>query len=195
MMQAVVELQHDHRAIQSVMTAMGALADALERGEGISREILRDLTRFVDTFADRCHHEKEEKYLFPLLKEKDLPEIDAELRKLADEHHSGRAMAAQFERSAVAYLSHRPGASIELVRAMRQLAALYDGHIEREERVLLPLMEGKLSRKEQEWLRDKFSEIEWYIGLEVHRNYEVLAEDMKRWLPGSANQKRQAVHA
>jgi hypothetical protein len=33
------------------------------------------------------------------------------------------------------------------------------------------------------------------IGLDVHRNYEVLAEDMKHWLPGSANQKRQAVHA
>jgi hemerythrin-like domain-containing protein len=129
------------------------------------------------------------------LKKKDLPEIHTELRKLADEHRTGRAMAAQFERSAVAYLSHRPGGNIELVQAMRQLAALYDGHIEREEHILLPLMEKNLSRKEQEWLRDKFSEIEWYIGLDVHRNYEVLAEDMKHWLTGSANQKRQAVHA
>jgi len=88
------------------MTAMSALADALERGEDISPEVLRDITRVVDTFADRCHHEKEDKYLFPLLRKKDLPKIDAELRKLADEHHSGRAMAEQFERSAVAYFSH-----------------------------------------------------------------------------------------
>jgi hemerythrin-like domain-containing protein len=106
------------------MTAVGALADALDRGEDITGEVLRDLTRFVDTFADRCHHDKEEKYLFPLLKKKDMPEIDAELRKLADDHHAGRAMAAQFERSAVAYRAHRPGSRSELVRAMRQLAAL-----------------------------------------------------------------------
>ncbi len=139
MMQAVIELQHDHRAIQNVMTAMSALADALDRGEDITREVLRDLTRFVDIFADRCHHDKEDKYLFPLLKKKDMPHIDDELHKLADDHQVGRAMAAQFERSAVAYLSHSPGSRRELARAMRHLAELYESHIEREERVLLPL--------------------------------------------------------
>lgn len=124
-----------------------------------------------------------------------MPEIDAELRKLTDDHHAGRAMAAQFERSAVAYLSHRPGSRSELGRAMRQLAVLYESHIEREERVLLPLMEGNLSRREQEWLRDKFSEIEWYIGLDVHRSYEVLAEGVKHWIPASAERNGQPVHA
>ncbi len=121
--------------------------------------MLRDRTRFVDIFADHCHHDKENKYLFPLLKKKDMPQIDDELCKLADDHHVGRAMAAKFERSAVAYLSHRPGSRRELARAMRHLAELYEGHIEREERVLLPLMEGNLSRREQDWLRDMFSEI------------------------------------
>lgn len=194
MVQAVIELQHDHRAIQDVMSAMSALADALDRGEDTTRELLRDLTRFVDTFADRCHHDKEEKYLFPLLKKKDLPELDAELSRLTDDHHASRAMAAEFERSAVAYLSNRPGSRNELGWAMRQLAAFYESHIAREERVLFPLMED-LSRGEQAWLRDKFSEIEWYIGLDIHRSYEVLADDMKRWLPASANQNGQPVHA
>ncbi len=194
MVQAAIELQHDHRAIQNVMTAMSALADALERGDDVSRELLRDLTRFVDTFADQCHHEKEEKYLFPLLQKKDVPEIHAKLRKLADEHQTGRALASKFERSAVAYLSHRLGSRTQLVRAMRQLAALYDSHIEAEERVLLSLVEDTLSPGEQKWLRDKFSEVEWYIGLDVHRNYEVLADSMKHWVPTPASEKGQPIH-
>ncbi len=78
---------------------------------------------------------------------------------------------------------------------MRQLAVLYESHIEREERVLVAVMEDNLSRGEQEWLRDKFSEVEWYIGLDVHRSYEVLADDMKHWLPASAKQNGQPVHA
>ncbi len=195
MVQAATELQHDHRAIQNVMTAMSAVADTIERGEDISREVLRDLIRFIDTFADRCHHDKEEKYLFPLLEKKDLPGIHTELQKMAHEHRTSRAMAGQFERSAVAYLAHRPGGRSELVQAMRQLAVLYESHIEREERVLVAVMEDNLLPREQEWLRDKFSEVEWYIGLDVHRNYEVLAQHMKQWLPGSANQSRQPVHA
>lgn len=194
MVQAAIELQHDHRAIQNVTKAMKAVADALEDGDDVSRDVLRGLTRFVDTFADQCHHQKEEKYLFPLLQKKDVPEIHAKLRTLADEHQTGRAMASEFERSAVAYLSHRPGSRGELVRAMRQLATLYDSHIEGEERVLLPLVEDTLSPGEQKWLRDKFSEVEWYIGLDVHRNYEVLADSMKHWLPTSASEKGQPIH-
>lgn len=194
MVQAVIELQHDHRAIQNVMAAMSTLAGALEAGDDVSREVLRDLTRFVDTFADQCHHQKEEKYLFPLLQKKDAPEIHAKLRKLADEHRTGRGMASEFERSVVGYLAHRPGGRDELVRAIRQLAMLYNSHIESEERVLLPLVEETLSPKEQNWLRDKFSEVEWYIGLDVHRNYEVLADSMKHWLPASASKNGQPIH-
>ncbi len=195
MVQAAVELQHDHRAIRNVMATMSALADALEDGEDASRDLLRDLTRFVDTFADHCHHDKEEKYLFPLLKKKDVPEIQAVLQKLMDDHRAGRSMAARFERSAVAYLSHQPGGRSELAQSMRQLAALYEIHIEHEEGVLLPLMEGSLSRREQEWLRDKFSEVEWYIGLDVHRSYEVLSEGIRHWLPASASQNGHTLHS
>ncbi len=63
-------LEQEHRIIQRVVGAMAALADEVEKGKVIPPEVVQDLLEFLRTFADRCHHGKEEACLFPMLERK-----------------------------------------------------------------------------------------------------------------------------
>ena len=47
---------------------------ALERGERIDTVLVRQVVEFMREFADRCHHAKEERILFPEMVRKGVPE-------------------------------------------------------------------------------------------------------------------------
>jgi hemerythrin-like domain-containing protein len=179
MLQPLLELKHDHEAIESVVEAMSAAAERLQHGEELSHELVQEFSTFMHTFADACHHAKEEKYLFPLVEKKHIGDINLHLRRLEEEHLASRTLLSRFDQLSVAYLSKRPGARESLVQVMNEIAELYRRHIWEEDHVFLPLLEGTLTPVEQRWLRDKFSEVEWYIGLDVHRRYEVLADKVR----------------
>ncbi|HST78996.1 MAG TPA: hemerythrin domain-containing protein [Verrucomicrobiae bacterium] len=179
MLQPLLELKHDHETIENVMEAMSAAAKRLQHGQELSHELFQEFSTFIHTFADACHHAKEEKYLFPLVEKKQIGEINLHLRRLEEEHLTSRTLLSRFDQFSAAYLSNRPGARDSLVQVMNEITALYRRHIWEEDHVFLPLLEGMLTPFEQRWLRDKFSEVEWYIGLDVHRRYEVLADKVR----------------
>jgi hemerythrin-like domain-containing protein len=60
-------LEREHHYIQQVVASLMLLAEELEKGEAVPAETLADTMEFLRTFADRCHHGKEEAFLFPLL--------------------------------------------------------------------------------------------------------------------------------
>jgi hemerythrin-like domain-containing protein len=41
------------------------LAEEFEAGREMAPETLQEIVEFMRTFADRCHHEKEETHLLP----------------------------------------------------------------------------------------------------------------------------------
>ena len=188
MLQPLLELKHDHETIENVMEAMSAAAKRLQHGQELSHELFQEFSTFIHTFADACHHAKEEKYLFPLVEKKQIGEINLHLRRLEEEHLTSRTLLSRFDQFSAAYLSNRPGARDSLVQVMNEITALYRRHIWEEDHVFLPLLEGMLTPFEQRWLRDKFSEVEWYIGLDVHRRYEVLADKVRLMAEPSASE-------
>lgn len=188
MLQPLLELKHDHETIENVMEAMSAAAKRLQHGQELSHELFQEFSTFIHTFADACHHAKEEKYLFPLVEKKQIGEINLHLRRLEEEHLTSRSLLSRFDKFSVAYLSNRPGARESLVQVMNEITELYRRHIWEEDHVFLPLLEGMLTPFEQRWLRDKFSEVEWYIGLDVHRRYEVLADKVRLMAEPSASE-------
>lgn len=63
-------LEREHHFIQQVVASFLLMAEELQRGEPVPAETLTDTLEFLRTFADQCHHAKEETYLFPLLEQK-----------------------------------------------------------------------------------------------------------------------------
>lgn len=54
------ELEREHRVIQQVVGGMAMLIEKLESGKQVEAAVLTDLSEFMRTFGDRCHHGKEQ---------------------------------------------------------------------------------------------------------------------------------------
>ena len=57
---ATGSLKEEHEVIERILKILNVASDRLERGEDVSPEIFKKAIDFIRTFADRCHHGKEE---------------------------------------------------------------------------------------------------------------------------------------
>jgi hemerythrin-like domain-containing protein len=172
-------LEREHHFIQQVVASLLLLAEELEKGALVSPETLADVLEFLRTFADRCHHGKEETYLFPLLEQKGVPSQGCPLGVLKKEHDSGRSLVAQLATVSGNYV--KDGSEKELLRTtLRSLAELYGGHIWKEDYLLFPMTNKLLSRDEQDRLAKQFNDVESSIGPNVQQRFEELAGKLQR---------------
>ncbi len=59
-MGATEELMTEHRAIERMLAVLEVAAQRLEGGQRVRPGMLREAVDFVQNFADKCHHGKEE---------------------------------------------------------------------------------------------------------------------------------------
>ncbi len=79
-------LEAEHHVIQKVVGAMAVL------GQEVEAKTLQGIVEFMRTFADKCHHGKEEIHLFPALERKGVPARGCPVGALLHEHQQGRAL-------------------------------------------------------------------------------------------------------
>lgn len=177
-------LEEEHHIIQTVVGVMAALVEDLDAEKGPERSVLRDIVEFMRMFADKCHHGKEESYLFPLLEAKGVPVTGCPLGILIHEHQSGRKLVGELAEAAEAYGKGDSGANGRLRTSLQGLVNLYPNHIWKEDYLLFPMTNKILSDEEQRELLEKFELVEESIGKGEHRRFvtmaEVLAEQTQR---------------
>ncbi len=172
-------LEREHHYIQQVVASLLLLAEELEKGESVPAETLADTLEFLRTFADQCHHGKEEACLFPLLELKGVPPQGCPLGVLKKEHDAGRSLVAQLAIVSDRYT--KDGSDKELLRtSLLSIAELYGGHIWKEDYLLFPMTNKVLSAEEQDQLTKQFNDIESSIGPDIQRRFEELANDLQR---------------
>lgn len=163
-------LMAEHRIIETVLEALEKLARAAETSA------LADWAKAVDflrNFADKCHHLKEEKLLFPALEEHGIPREGGPIGMMLAEHEEGRgfvrAMAAAVDAGARDVLRREATAYIRLLRQ----------HILKEDEVLFQMADSILSAEEQQKLLHDFEEHELReIGPGFHEKYLQIARDL-----------------
>ncbi len=169
------ELEHEHHVIQQVVGAMAVLVEKLDAGERIAPEVFNDVIEFLQTFGDKCHHAKEEEYLFKLLEKKGVPVTGCPLAVLLHEHEKGRKLMADLKLTSDTYARTPHAAKQALVGTLRKLVELYPAHIWKEDYLLLPMTEKMLTDSEQQELAAQFARHESEIGIDVHHGFEQLA--------------------
>jgi len=85
-------LVNEHEMIERAMDIMRRELEKLPQGE-VDQFAMRRSLDFLLEFGDRIHNTKEEKWLFPLLTERGIPE-DGPIRVMLMEHESERALLA-----------------------------------------------------------------------------------------------------
>ena len=171
-------LEDEHLVIAKVVGAAPVLADRMEAGQLVDVETLRGVVEFMRTFADKCHHGKEEELLFPTLAHKGIPMQGCPVGALTAEHIRGRVLVKELAEAAEAYKSGEPAAKGKVVKSLRGIAALYPNHIWKEDYLLFPLTEKVLSMEEQQSLYRQFELVEERVGRDVHHRLEHFAEGL-----------------
>jgi hemerythrin-like domain-containing protein len=136
-------LLHCHRRIEQRLAALPKIISALrsspEGGDEDALGALSDVLRYFDNGARR-HHEDEEASIFPRLAGDESREL---LATLADEHRTHEAIYLAFRTVAQRILdTPAEGAPLadELAMHTRALTEVYQSHIAREEKDLVPLI-------------------------------------------------------
>ncbi|MGA3022590.1 MAG: hemerythrin domain-containing protein [Thermoplasmata archaeon] len=173
-------LEWEHHCIQIVVGAMAPLAETLEKGGKVDVGTLRGIVEFMRTFADKCHHGKEEKHLFALLEQKGVPVHGCPLGILLLEHQKGRALVAKLAELTESYSNGNPAASEELVKCLHELMHLYPNHIWKEDYLAFPMTNKIVTPEEQRELNRNFEDVDKSIGTNVHDQFLQSAQKLEK---------------
>lgn len=179
---AIDLLKHEHRVIERALRALEGVCRRLDRGEHIPAETLTAFLGFIRTFADHCHHAKEEKHLFPALEQRGIPRAGGPIGVMLHEHEVGRGLVAELDRLAQAYQRGNPDAAQRFVEVARHYGDLLTNHIHKEDHVLFPMAQQVLDELTMRSLEQAFEQTEIELGADGHERYERLAAELEsRW--------------
>lgn len=159
----------EHRLIERMVALLENERKRIDRTNEVDPNFLLAAADFFRTYADRCHHGKEEDVLFVELGEKELEkEHQRIMDELTDEHVIARTNVRLLIDSSERYAGGDGAAAQEILETVETLTSLYPGHIEKEDKhFFLPVMEY-FSKKEQMDMLHRFWEFDEKL---IHRIY------------------------
>ena len=172
-------LKHEHRVINLMLDGVRRELTELREVGTFNFSRLEKLVDFGRNFIDRCHHAKEENYLFKKLEEKGQPEDKGLLAELLADHRQGQEHLADI---AEAVPQAQAGDQKTLHAAaghVRAYLELLTDHIDKENELLIPMAGRLLSPEEQEAVGNACEEFEAKeMGPGVHEKYHALAQEL-----------------
>jgi hemerythrin-like domain-containing protein len=177
-------LMIEHRLIERMLALMGAELTRIKDNVAVDPEfafvdpVFLDIAvDFIRTYADRCHHGKEEDILFAELAKKALsPEHRRTMEELIQEHAQARETTASLVQAKENYLLEKPGALNELLQHLEQLVAFYPRHIDKEDKhFFIPCMAYCRDAEKAELLR-RMMEFDQKL---IHEKYRGVVEGIE----------------
>ena len=142
-MMPIGPLMIEHRLIEKMILLIEANLKKFIKEDALDPAFIDTAVDFIRTYADRCHHGKEEDILFRDLAKKKIP---AELKNIMDEliqeHKYARSITAKIVAAKEAYVKGDKNALKEAVANAEILVKFYPPHITKEDkRFFIPCME------------------------------------------------------
>ena len=137
-------LMSEHRTIERVLAAVEArLADS--DGGTFPYEFMTQALDFFRSFADGCHHAKEEELLFPLLELRGVAREHGPIGCMLKEHVQGREFLAVVRANLDAARDGSPDALTVVSNAAAGYIGMLRGHIYKEDNILFQMAIRALS--------------------------------------------------
>ncbi len=180
-MQPIGPLMIEHRLIERMLHLMEQEFRRIKDNMDVDPEFafvdpvfIDTAVDFIRTYADRCHHGKEEDLLFKALEGKELsPEHRQIVAELIKEHAWARETTAALVKAKEGYLLEEPGALHDLMEHMGKLVEFYPRHIEKEDKhFFIPCM-AYFSEAEKTALLDQMYEFDRQL---IHEKYRGVVE-------------------
>ncbi len=149
-------LKDEHRRIEGALDRLERLADQGGLTGAVDWQAAREVVDFLQAFADRRHHGKEEGILFPLLARRGLVRQYGRGGVMVYEHNQGRRHIRHMSRAASEGAAGAPGAVKRFLDHARAYVPLMRRHIDKEDHCLFPWVERNLTAEERASLQEAF---------------------------------------
>jgi len=174
-------LMIEHRVIERMIALMRSELTRIKDNVAVDPEFafvdpvfIDTAVDFIRTYADRCHHGKEEDLLFAALAKKELsPEHRGAMEGLIRDHRWAREATASLMKAKEGYLLEKEGALNELLQQLEKLLEFYPRHIETEDQhFFIPCM-TYFSDAEKAGMLRKMAEFDQKL---IHEKYRGMVE-------------------
>lgn len=177
-MKPTEELSREHRVIEKVIGALEGMAGRAEMNGKLDAADAESIIDFIRSFADKCHHGKEEERLFPALEENGFSPEAGPTAMMRHEHEIGRARVRAMAGAVKGAASGKERDLHVFVEAALGYGSLLRSHIHKEDNVLFPLADEALSPARMKQLEAEFGEVERGNAPDTHEKYHALAEKL-----------------
>jgi len=175
-------LKDEHRVIERMINLLKVASEKLNSGEDVSAEIFRKSIDFIRTFADKCHHGKEENILFNEMESRGMPREGGPIGIMLMEHDEGRRFVKGLAEAIEKYEKYNKDAQNEIIRNALGYAELLTQHIFKEDNILYPMADQMFSNEDQKELIERFDKVEQEMGEGIHHKYVELVEKLEKEL-------------
>jgi len=146
----------------------------MKKGQKADPAFIETAVDFIRTYADRCHHGKEEDILFRELKKKTISRDHQKImEELIEEHKEGRKITGKLVEENQRYMQGDSKALDEIIECMQTLVTFYPRHIEKEvKHFFIPVMKYFSKDEQDAMLKEGY---EFDQGL-IHEKYRHIVE-------------------
>lgn len=170
---ATSDLRKEHDAILQVLKILDRMISTDNIEDSVRLQYYNELVYFLKIFADKCHHGKEENYLFAELVKHGMPNEGGPVGVMLREHKQGREYIAQMTKS----LESQDFTGFNA--AAMNYRDLLINHIDKENHVLFVMADRILDEAKQGELFEKFEQHEEsVIGHGIHEELHAM---IHRW--------------
>ncbi|MEW6075800.1 MAG: hemerythrin domain-containing protein [Candidatus Omnitrophota bacterium] len=168
----------EHRLIERMIRIMSINVGNIKKENKVDLLFIDAVVDFVRTYADRCHHGKEEDILFrDLAKKKISGEHHRIMQELIEEHKMGRNNVKKLVEAKEKYVQGSRGALKDIVVNMEILVKFYPKHIEKENKhFFLPCMDYFTGSEKDKMLNEMWE----FDRNMIYETYANIVEKYKR---------------
>ena len=173
-------LAREHRLIERVLDALGRISDEARRTRQLDGPAAELAIRFLREFADRTHHLKEERILFPAIAARGhFPGCG-----LIGEHEEGRERVSRMADAVQRVLGGDEEAIRLFVRTARSFISFLRDHIAKEDECLADVVNATFAGDGHERLLQQFDEMERReVGEGAFERFAAMAQELETKYP------------
>lgn len=176
-MMPIGPLMKEHRLIERMVALMKKELQRIGEENQVNPGFIDVAVDFIRTYADRCHHGKEEDILFRDLAKKQLSDEHKKIMdELIEEHVFGRKTTGELASAKKRYVQGDIEDLSDIVARMNDLVEFYPAHIKKEDkRFFVPCM-GYFSEQEQADMLREFWEFDREL---IHEKYAMVVKGLE----------------
>jgi|SRR3972149_6951531 len=175
---AVRIIREEHTAIAAVLHSLEYVVHKLEEGAEPSFQLLSAMLEYIVEYPERCHHPKEDRYLFKMSRSRN-PDSAPLIDELEAEHVRGGELLKELQQALAHYQSEGHAALQDFAQTVAVYAEFHWQHMTKEEDVLIPVAKQSLTDSDWEKMA-KRDVVDAFFRFSIHAKVLKLHEIVHR---------------